>query len=61
MGILEIEIEKMEKRKNEINAEFEAGISDADKMMKLSDELGRLMEELDTKTDRWLELSEKES
>ncbi len=61
LGILEIEIEKMEKRKNEINAEFEAGISDADKMMKLSDELGRLMEELDTKTDRWLELSEKES
>lgn len=59
-GILEIEIEKFEKRKDEINKAFEAGIEDSDEMMKLSDELGKIIEDLETKSDRWLELSEKE-
>jgi len=29
--------------------------------MKLSDELGEIIEDLETKSDRWLELSEKEA
>ena len=57
-GVIEVEIEKLEKRKEEINAKFEIGISDGDEMMKLSDELGKVIEQLESKTDRWLELSE---
>ena len=57
-GILEVELEKLEKRKNEINSEFEVGIEDNDKMVKLSDELGKVIAELDKKSDRWLVLSE---
>ncbi len=59
-GILEIDIEKLEKRRDEINKAFESGIEDSDKVMKLSDELGEVIEHLEIKTDRWLELSEKE-
>ena len=57
-GILEVELEKLEKRKAEINSEFEVGIEDNDKMVKLSDELGKVIAELDKKSDRWLILSE---
>ena len=60
-GILEIDIEKLEKRRDEINKQFESGIEDSDKVMKLSDELGEIIEDLETKSDRWLELSEKEA
>jgi len=60
-GIIEIDIEKLEKRKEDINKKFEAGIEDSDEMMKLSDELGEIIEDLETKSDRWLELSEKEA
>lgn len=59
-GILEIEIEKLEKRQAEINQCFEAGIEDQDEMIKLSDELGVIIDQLEQKTDRWLELSEKQ-
>lgn len=59
-GILEIDIEKLEKRKEEINKKFEQGIEDSDEMVKLSDELGEIIEDLEAKSDRWLELSEKE-
>ena len=60
-GILEIDIEKLEKRRDEINKQFESGIEDSDKVMKLSDELGEIIEDLETKSDRWFELSEKEA
>lgn len=59
-GILEVDIEKLEKRKAEINNKFEKGIEDSDEMMKLSDELGEIIGDLETKSDRWLELSDKE-
>ncbi|MDE0772555.1 MAG: ABC-F family ATP-binding cassette domain-containing protein [Salibacteraceae bacterium] len=60
-GILEVDIEKLEKRKEEINKKFEEGIEDSDEMMKLSDELGAAIKDLETKSDRWLELSDKEA
>ena len=59
-GILEVDIEKLEKRKAEINNKFQKGIEDSDEMMKLSDELGEIIGDLETKSDRWLELSDKE-
>ena len=60
-GILEVDIEKLEKRKAEINNKFEKGIEDSDEMMKLSDELGEIIGNLETKSDRWLELSDKQA
>jgi len=60
-GILEVDIEKLEKRKEEINKKFEEGIEDSDEMMKLSDELGAAIKDLEIKSDRWLELSDKEA
>lgn len=58
-GLLEKDIELLEIKKAEINQKFEAGIADADEMMELSEKLGKIIDELDAKTDRWLELSEK--
>ena len=57
-GLLEKEIEKLEKRKAEINQKFDAGIEDSKEMMKLSEELGNVIESLEEKEMRWLELSE---
>ncbi|MFT6441829.1 MAG: ATP-binding cassette subfamily F protein uup [Salibacteraceae bacterium] len=60
-GILEVDIEKLEKRKAEINKKFEKGIEDSDDMLKLSDELGEIIGGLEAKSDRWLELSDKQA
>ena len=55
---LESEIEQLETRKEEIAAKFEdAGIS-PEEMESLSRELNEIATQLETKTDRWLELSE---
>lgn len=57
-GLLEKEIEKLEKRKADINKIFEEGLTDSYKMMELSEELGKVIETLEEKEMRWLELSE---
>jgi ATP-binding cassette subfamily F protein uup len=55
---LESEIERLETRKEEIAAKFEDfGIS-PEEMESLSRELNDIATQLETKTDRWLELSE---
>jgi ATP-binding cassette subfamily F protein uup len=52
------QIEKLEKRKEELETEMNSGIEDHEKLMKVSDELGEVVKELTEKEDRWLELSE---
>lgn len=61
LGLLEKDIERLEKRKKQIEEEFQKAELPNDEMMELSDELGKLMEELEEKEMRWLELSELES
>jgi ATP-binding cassette subfamily F protein uup len=57
---LETEIEKMEARKTEIGSILEAGSeTDHTKLNDLIIELGKVSEQLDEKSMRWLELSEK--
>jgi len=57
---LEIEIEKMEARKAEIGSSLEAGTeTDHQKLNALITELGYVSKQLDVKSMRWLELSER--
>lgn len=58
-GLLETEIAKMDKRKKEIEAMFNNSEIEAEKLQTLSKELGQLIEEIETKEMRWLELSER--
>ena len=58
MKKLEKDIAKMESRKAEILARFNAGELGVEEAGKLSAELGKLQEELDIREMRWLELSE---
>ena len=55
---LEGEIDQMEGRKKEISDLLNGGTSDFEKLTELAQELETLNEELDTKSDRWLELME---
>ncbi|NQX92079.1 MAG: ABC-F family ATP-binding cassette domain-containing protein [Flavobacteriales bacterium] len=55
---LSSEIEELEKRKSELNVALENVGSDHEKMISLSSELGEVMNQLDEKELRWLELSE---
>ena len=55
---LEEDMEKLEKRKSEINALFLDGTLTGDQISELSKELGDIDQSLSTKEDRWLELSE---
>ncbi|MDX5405045.1 MAG: ABC-F family ATP-binding cassette domain-containing protein [Bacteroidota bacterium] len=57
---LEIEIQELEQRKQEIEAYFESGSSDAEKLQELSQEMKALIPKLEEKEMRWLELSEYE-
>jgi len=54
---LEKDIEKMQKRKKEIEALFLSNLS-GDQISDLSKELGEIEKSVDEKEDRWLELSE---
>ena len=60
-GLLEKDVERLEKRKKFINEQFETGSLETDELMELSEELGKVIEELEEKEMRWLELSEKEA
>lgn len=52
------DLENLEKRKQEITLLFETVTTDAEELQKLTVEMNSLMEELDEKEMRWLELSE---
>lgn len=55
---LEKEIAKLEEQKARLEEKLASGISDHEELQKVSEELGKVMKQLDEKTDRWLELSE---
>ena len=55
---LEIDIERLNKEKEEINAALCGGTTDVAEITKLSKRLPVLNDELDEKEMRWLELSE---
>jgi ATP-binding cassette subfamily F protein uup len=55
---LEKEIPQLEKEKSALEALLAGGSNDHEELIKTTDRLGKLIEELDTKTMRWLELSE---
>jgi len=58
MQDLEKAIEKLESKKSEIEQAFTTGDLTNEKMTELSMELGEVRKELETKENRWLELSE---
>lgn len=55
---LEKEIEKLEERKAELSEKLSSNLS-ADDLMQFSKELGKLVAEIDEKTEKWLEFSER--
>lgn len=56
---LEKEISKLESEKVNLTEQLSEVSTDADKLMKTSEKLGLLIEEIDEKSMRWLELSER--
>ena len=55
---LENEIEQLEQKKGELTVVLSSSESSNEAIMKAGEELGKLVAELDEKTNRWLELSE---
>ena len=55
---LEKDIPKLEKRKHKLSEELTEAADDHEKIMKISAELTQIVDELDEKEMRWLELSE---
>ncbi len=58
---LPIQITALEDRREELNQIFESNKQDPDQLVKASEEIERIITELDQKEMRWLELSEFES
>lgn len=58
-GLLEKDIEKLEKRKSEIESLFNDQDLDPERMSELSEELGEILNQIEQKEERWFELSEK--
>ncbi len=56
---LEKEIEKLEGKKEELNQEMISASSDGDQLLNLSEQLGKLVDEIEEKTLRWMELAER--
>lgn len=56
-GLLEGDIAKLESRKSKLE-ELIQNAADHEKLMEHSEEMGRVIEAIDQKTERWLELSE---
>ena len=56
---LEKDIEQLEAEKKELTEQLNAGIDDHEQLMKVSNRLTSLVDELDEKSMEWLELSEK--
>lgn len=55
---LEGELEALENEKNVLNNQLNAGITNHEELMKITNRLAEVSAELDAKTDRWLYLSE---
>ena len=55
---LETDIEKLEDEKADLNDKLNSGAGDHEELRQWAERLGTIMQELDTKSDRWLELSE---
>lgn len=55
---LEKEIEVLEEEKNKWTEVLSSGTATNDELMKAGDELGKIMNQLEQKSDRWLELAE---
>jgi len=55
---LEKEIEMLEQQKVELEAKLNSGISDFESLQKLSEEIKAIIESIDEKTMRWMELEE---
>ena len=55
---LEKDLEALEIRKTELETLLNSGITDHEELMAASNEIKQVLEDLETKTDRWLELSE---
>lgn len=58
-GVLEKDIEKLQKKKNEIEAEFANGSIASEDINEKSVELQEIIEAIETKEERWFELSMK--
>lgn len=56
---IEKELPQLEKQKEDLNNLLNSGISDHQKITEIADILAKVSEEIDVKTLRWLELSEK--
>jgi ATP-binding cassette subfamily F protein uup len=56
---LEREIGDLEAKEKELNKKLNSGELDSEKLTEVSEELGRVMEEIEAKTERWMELEEK--
>ncbi len=56
---LDKEIPELEARKEYLETELSGGMLSSDQLLEKSNEIAKLLEEIDTKTMRWLELSEK--
>jgi ATP-binding cassette subfamily F protein uup len=59
LGTLENEIGSLESRKAELEAALHSGTLNAPELIAKSEELGSILDEIDEKTGRWIELSEK--
>ena len=55
---LEKEIEMLEQQKVELETELNSGISDFEKLQKLSEEIKAIIDSIEEKTMRWMELEE---
>ncbi len=55
---LEKEIAELEKKKADLEVKIGSGTVAHDELMKLSDEIGKIMGQLEKKTERWVALSE---
>ena len=55
---LEKDIPALEEKKNQLSLQLNDAMTDHEELLKITQELGDITQELDSKTDRWLELSE---
>jgi ATP-binding cassette subfamily F protein uup len=57
---LEADLQQLEEEKHEIETAFHSGALSGDELITKSERLGQILQEIERKSDRWLELSEKE-
>lgn len=56
LGLLEVEMPKLEKKKAKLEEELEAAMSDHEALQRLTAEIGEVIAEIERSEDRWLEL-----